>query len=86
MQPAQPLKNPGIAAVLSFFFTGLGQIYNGRIGKGIGFIAIGAVNVLLCFVFIGFITAPIFWIFNIYDAYKGAEKANQEAIAGNQSA
>jgi len=28
-------KNPGTAAVLSFFYVGLGQIYNGQIGKGI---------------------------------------------------
>ena len=28
-------KNPGVAAVLSFFFVGAGQIYNGRILKGI---------------------------------------------------
>jgi hypothetical protein len=28
-------KNPGIAAVLSFFWAGLGQIYNGEISKGI---------------------------------------------------
>ena len=30
-----PAKNPGLAAVLSFFYCGLGQIYNGQIGKGI---------------------------------------------------
>lgn len=29
------LRNPGIAAVLSFFWTGVGQIYNGEIVKGI---------------------------------------------------
>ena len=28
-------KEPGIAAVLSFFWCGLGQIYNGQIGKGV---------------------------------------------------
>jgi TM2 domain-containing membrane protein YozV len=30
------LKNPGLAAVLSFFISGLGQIYNGQIAKGVG--------------------------------------------------
>lgn len=34
------MKNPGIAAVLSFLITGLGQIYNGQIGKGIGFVVV----------------------------------------------
>lgn len=32
---AVPMKNPGIAAVLSFLWWGLGQIYNGQIGKGL---------------------------------------------------
>lgn len=33
-------KNPGIAAVLSFFVTGLGQIYNKRLSQGILYIVI----------------------------------------------
>ena len=35
-------KNEGLAAVLSFLFFGLGQIYNGQIGKGILFIVVGS--------------------------------------------
>jgi len=34
-QTRTALKNPGLAAVASFFFAGLGQIYNGEIGKGV---------------------------------------------------
>ena len=29
------MKNPGVAAVLSFLWTGLGQIYNGQLVKGL---------------------------------------------------
>lgn len=29
------MKNPGIAAVLSFFIPGVGQIYNGKFLRGI---------------------------------------------------
>jgi TM2 domain-containing membrane protein YozV len=29
------MRNPGIAAVLSFFIPGVGQIYNGKILRGI---------------------------------------------------
>jgi len=76
----QQLKNPGLAAVLSFLWTGLGQIYNGQIGKGIAFLIIGIINGLLMFVIIGFITAPIWWIFNIYDAYSTANKINTGEI------
>ena len=37
-EPAQPQKSPGIAAVLSFFYYGLGQIYCGRVIRGLLFI------------------------------------------------
>lgn len=72
------MKNPGVAAVLSFFYAGLGQIYNGQIGKGIAFILAYLVSILLMFVLIGFITTPILWIWGMVDAYKSAEKMNEE--------
>lgn len=71
-------KNPGIAAVLSFFWTGVGQIYNGQILKGIFLIILQGINSLLMFVFIGFITYPIVWIWGMFDAYKTAERLNRE--------
>lgn len=71
------LRNPGIAAVLSFFWTGVGQIYNGEIVKGIMLILIQMVNVALMFILIGFITYPIVWIWGMYDAYKVAERMNR---------
>jgi len=40
-------KNPGLAAVLSFVFNGLGQLYNGQITKGLTFIFISALNMLI---------------------------------------
>jgi len=40
-------RNPGVAAVLSLFIPGAGQIYNGEIGKGMGFL--GAVIALWAF-------------------------------------
>lgn len=73
-------KNPGLAAVFSFFFTGLGQIYNGQLGKGIGFIVLGIVFILTIFVLIGFILYPLFWIYNIYDAYRTAKKINAGTV------
>ncbi|MBB5173882.1 hypothetical protein [Texcoconibacillus texcoconensis] len=70
------MKNAGLAAVLSFFFSGLGQIYNGEIGKGIAFILAQFINALLMLIIIGFITYPITWIFGMIDAYKSAERIN----------
>lgn len=70
------MKNPGLAAILSFFWTGLGQIYNGQISKGIVFIVVQGINAMLMFVIIGFITFPIVWIWGMIDAYKAAETYN----------
>lgn len=75
------LKNPGLAAVLSFFITGLGQIYNGQIAKGIGLMVAGVISAGLCVVVIGFILLPIVWIYGIYDAYKTAERINASSAA-----
>ncbi|MBA7708180.1 hypothetical protein CEE34_08450 [Candidatus Aerophobetes bacterium Ae_b3a] len=74
----QPQKNPGVATVLSFFFMGLGQIYNGQIGKGIIFIILYAISVALMFVIVGFITTPILWIWGMVDANKSAKKINEK--------
>lgn len=73
------LKNPGIAAVLSFFWTGVGQIYNGQLAKGLILIGVQFINSLLMFVLIGFITFPIVWIWGIYDAYKVADQMNRSS-------
>ena len=43
-RPPKFYKNPSIAVVLSFFWPGLGQIYNGEIGKGIAFLIAAGVS------------------------------------------
>jgi TM2 domain-containing membrane protein YozV len=69
-------KNPGLAAVASFFFSGLGQIYNGDIAKGVFLIVIQVINLFLMVLCIGFLLYPVVWIYGIWDAYKTAEKFN----------
>ncbi len=69
-------KSSGIAAIASFFIPGLGQIYNGEIGKGILFIIFSFIFFILIFIGIGLILLPLFWVYNIYDAYKTAERIN----------
>ena len=73
------MKNPGVAAVLSFFFCGLGQIYNGQILKGIILLICYAISWLLMYILIGFIIVPILWIWGMYDAYRSAERINKES-------
>ena len=74
---ALPPKNPGLAAVASFFFAGLGQIYNGEITKGLLLMAIQIVNVVLMIFLIGFVLYLIVWVYGIWDAYTTAERYNE---------
>ncbi len=72
-------KKPGVAAILSFFFMGLGQFYNGEITKGVIFMILYAVSVAMMFSIIGFLTTPILWIWGMVDAYRSAQKINLAA-------
>jgi TM2 domain-containing membrane protein YozV len=70
-------KNPALATILSFFFSGLGQIYNGEIGKGIVFIVLYGISIGLMLIVIGFVTTPILWIWGMVDANTSAKRINQ---------
>jgi TM2 domain-containing membrane protein YozV len=67
-------KNPSIATILSFFWMGLGQIYNGQIGKGVAFMVSYVISWLLMFIIIGFVTTPVLWIWGMVDANNSAKK------------
>jgi TM2 domain-containing membrane protein YozV/ribosomal protein L40E len=69
-------KNEGLAAILSFLFIGLGQIYNGQVGKGILMLVVGVVFAMLVFVLIGIPLYLILWVYGIYDAYNTAKQIN----------
>jgi Predicted membrane protein len=68
-------KSPFLAFILSFFWTGLGQLYNGKFAKGILFqIALG----IGLFMFI--IPGIFVWILGLWDAYNDSEKMNRGEI------
>lgn len=83
MQTTLQPKNPTLAAILSFLINGLGQIYNGEIGKGILIFVIQLINLALMAIFIGFITAPIVFIWSVFDAYQVAQRINDQAMKQN---
>jgi len=72
------MKSPGLAAVLSFFICGLGQIYNGQIVKGLIFLVAYLISWWMMYIIVGFITTPILWIWGIVDAYRVAQKINAQ--------
>jgi TM2 domain-containing membrane protein YozV len=75
-------KSAGLAAVLSFFWCGLGQIYNGQIGKGLCFGFLYLLSFVLIFALVGIITTPLLWIWGMVDAYGTSERINREVASG----
>ncbi len=83
---AKTKKSPILSAVLSLLVPGLGQVYGGDRRKGTGFFLIGAAFVMLEIFLIrnnseGMELGPVivagtaivlYWLYNIYDAYKTA--------------
>ena len=72
------LKSPGLATFLSCLVTGLGQMYNGQVAKGI--------VMLLAAICVGAATAgvgaTVIWIVAMVDAHKIAGKINSGRAVG----
>jgi len=68
-------KNPVLAALASFLFSGLGQVYNGNFVKGI-LIFFGTLIGAMIFTIPGIIVL----LYGIYDAYTTAKKMNDGQI------
>jgi len=65
-------KDPALAAIFSFLCTGLGQVYIGKVWRGIGFFFLTVIG--YCFWIIpGIILHVVF----IWDAYDQAQKLNE---------
>jgi len=73
-----PRKDPVLAAVLAVIIIGLGHIYVGDIGLGVGLlvaaIVLTFISLFICF---GVIVLFAVWLFQIYDAYNKAQQYNQ---------
>ena len=70
-------KNVLLAAILSFFFPGLGHIYNGLTKKGISFIIAYIVSAILIFILVGVVLMLIVWVWALIDAIKTTEAINR---------
>lgn len=78
IQPSTPPKNPIVAAILSFLFGGVGQLYLGQTKKGVILIV---VTVITWCLFVGWIVQ----ILGAIDAYMLADKLQKgEAIGDMQ--
>ena len=68
-------KSPFFATILSFFWNGLGQVYNGRFWKGIFFFIAVPIG-FFCLILPGF----ALWVWSMWDAYKESEKMNNREL------
>ena len=68
-------KSTAAAIILSFAYTGAGQIHNGRLKKGL----LMMVGFWVGMIFL-FIPSLIIWVYSMYDAYKEADKMNKGEI------
>jgi TM2 domain-containing membrane protein YozV len=64
------VRNPIVAAILSVIVAGLGQIYNGQIGKGVVFIVLQLINTALTVVLIGWALMPIVGLWTTVRRYE----------------
>lgn len=71
------MRSPTLAAVLSIIVAGLGQIYNGQVGKGVVFIILQLINGALTAVLIGWILMPVVGLWATVDAYLVAKRNNE---------
>lgn len=64
-------KSAFFALIFSFFIPGLGQVYNGKFWKGVGFM----IGVPLGSLFL-LVPGVLIWVWGMYDAYTESEKIN----------
>ena len=79
-RPSVPNPSPGIAALLSFFFVGAGQIYAGSIGRGLILFFFVPALVVVAFLLVGplaWVVWLVLWIINIADAAACATSAGE---------
>jgi len=87
-------KSEGGAAVLSLLWPGLGQIYAGKIARGLCIMLASIVLIVFLFlliivsflfIFIAAIGSLAFWIWNVFDAYNLSKEYNSHLRAtGNR--
>jgi TM2 domain-containing membrane protein YozV len=79
MEGENKKKSVGTAQLLSFLIPGLGQIYCGKMGRGVAIIAAQFIQGFLgAFIYVTFVSAFVVWIWNVIDARHVAEDVNKE--------
>ena len=70
------MKSPSLALILSLLIPGVGQMYNGEVGKGFFLLLIYLFSYVCIAIGIGVVMVPAVWIWGMIDAYKVAQQIN----------
>jgi predicted RNA-binding Zn-ribbon protein involved in translation (DUF1610 family) len=96
-----PYKSPGTAALIAFIggifgLQGIGHMYVGKVGKGMGILITGIIlAALLVFISMSFeiillfvfgVAYLVLWIWQIFDARKLAKKFNESLLTTGKEA
>ena len=73
-------KSSVLAMILSFFVPGLGDLYCGSWIKGLIFIVLDIICLVLIFIGVGFIIAPVLVICGVISAHLSAKKSGERKI------
>ena len=76
-------KSEALALILSLIIPRVGEMYDGKIGKGVVILLLAIVSSVLMFVLIGFILYPIVWIYSMIDSYNLAKQYNAQLLQNN---
>ncbi|MFB6163884.1 MAG: DUF5683 domain-containing protein [Haloarculaceae archaeon] len=75
--------NPFVAALLSIVVPGLGQLYNRELEKALVFFVGFGIAVFSMLFLVGFVAAPVIYLWALYDAYTVADRQGQaRGVAG----
>lgn len=71
-------KNSAAAIALSFLIPGVGSMYAGNSGVGVLILTLYVMSLVLCLVLIGFVLAPVVWIWGMMNAHSSATNWNHD--------
>ncbi|MCM3338323.1 sugar ABC transporter permease [Paenibacillus sp. MER TA 81-3] len=74
------MKKKWLAGVLSFAFPGLGHLYLGKVQKGLIFVFLNIISIVLSSVVIGLFAMLFIWVYAIVDALRLTDSINMNKI------
>ena len=76
-------KSEALALILSLIIPGVGEMYAGKVGKGVIILLLAILSAALIMLLIGFIMYPIVWIYSMIDSYNLAKQYNAMLLQNN---